>query len=138
MKPARGRGGTLVPTLLIERGQLPTPPHNSKGNSSRGKQQQKKPQPSEQQIHPALVTWCKCLAGAQRVAGLQNSWGKGFQARWEKAALSLHEEGDGGAGAEHGASQVLSAMPRQSAKSSRQDQALQEGRPMPPAGCGGL
>lgn len=124
-----------MPTLLIERGRLPTPPHNSKGNSSRGKQQQKKPQPSEQQIHPALVTWCKCLAGAQRVAEHQNSWRMSFQAKWEKAALSLREEGDGGA--EHDASQVLSAMPRQSAKSSRQEQAIQEGRPMPPAWCGG-
>lgn len=45
--------------------------------------------------------------------------GESFQAKWEKAALSLHGEGDGGASAEHGASQVLPAVPRQSAKRSR-------------------
>lgn len=57
VKPARGRGGTLVPTLLIERDSClrrrTTAKETAFGENNNNK---KKPQPSEQQIHPTLVT----------------------------------------------------------------------------------
>lgn len=100
VKPARGWGGTLVPTFFIERDSCLHPQTTAKETALGENNNNKKLQPSEQQIPPTLVASCKCLAGAQRVAGLPNSWAKGFQAEWEKVALPLHREGDGGVGVE--------------------------------------
>ena len=129
VKPARGRGGTSVPTLLIERDSClhrhPTAKETALGENNNKRSPNPRNNKYIQHLLPLANVW-------QELSGLQGSKTEHRVSKARGRRPCFHSMGKGMEQPVH--SVVLSAVPRRSAKSSRQDQALQEGRLIPPAG----